>query len=111
MITQSSDCLHTVGSRPGNILFLKSCRDPPKLPAIFCYRAEAAWITAAHGVPPGQFHISTSRGHLFLKGKRYKESIVRIAVSIEEILPRARWKKTGPGFWCLTGYGYQPERP
>lgn len=58
---------------------------------------------------PRTSHVSTSRGHPFLKGKCYKESIVQIPASIEKILPRAIWKKRGPSRGHLPGYGYQPE--
>lgn len=98
MVTQGSDkaTVCTAGSQPGNILFLEPSRGPLKVPAIFCYGAEAAWIAAAHGFPQDSFTYQLLGKSPFLKRGHYRESIVQASVSIEEILPRAGGKKWAP---------------
>lgn len=52
---RQSNSLHAAGSQPGSILFLEPRGGPPKVPAIFCDGAEAAWTAAAHGFPQDSF--------------------------------------------------------
>lgn len=105
---RQSDSLHTAGSRPGNILFLEPSRGPPKVPAIFCYGAEAAWIAAVHGFPQDSFTYQLLERSPLPKRGRYKESVVQISVSIE-ILPRARWKKMGTIQRALSDLALKPQ--